>query len=115
VYLAVVLARLLVSSVGKEPYILTTNRIPGGEAKKMMYITCVKINPGMTEAARKFGDKLLKEPPKGVKFLQVYHTLGRYDAIWIYEAEDANVIMDFLHKSRNVSTTETWVAFERKK
>ena len=94
---------------------MNTNSIPGGEAKKMMFITCVKINPGMTEEAGKFGDKLLKEPPKGVKFLQVYHTLGRYDAIWIYEAQDSNVIIDFLHKSRDVSTTETWVAFERKK
>ena len=34
------------------------------------------------------------------EFLQVYHTLGRYDAIWIYEAEDAKVIEDFLHDSR---------------
>ena len=80
----------------------------------MMFITCVKINPGMVEEAKKFGDKLLKEPPKGVKFLKVYHTLGRYDAIWIYEAEDTNVIMDFLHESRDECTTETWVAFERK-
>ncbi|MCK4398480.1 MAG: hypothetical protein KAV25_05755 [Methanophagales archaeon] len=45
------------------------------------------------------------------KFLQVYHTLGRYDAIWIYGAEDAKVIEDFLHDSRTVATTETWVAF----
>ena len=34
------------------------------------------------------------------KFLQVYHTLSRYDAIWIYEAEDAKVIEDSLHDSR---------------
>jgi uncharacterized protein with GYD domain len=67
----------------------------------------------MVEEARKFGDKILREPPKGVKFLQVYHTLGRYDAIWIYEAEDAKVIKDFLHQSREVSTTETWVALAR--
>jgi uncharacterized protein with GYD domain len=83
--------------------------------QKMMFITCVKINPGKTAEARKFGDKLLKEPPKGVKFLQVFHTLGRYDAIWIYEAEDPKVIIDFLHQSREVATTETWVAFERRK
>ena len=79
----------------------------------MLFITCVRVNPGMVESARKFGDRLLKEPPRGVKFLQVYHTLGRYDAIWIYEAEDAKVIEDFLHQSREVSTTETWVAFAR--
>ena len=79
----------------------------------MLFITCVKVNPGMVEDARKFGDKILKEPPKGVKFLQVYHTLGRYDAIWIYEAEDAKVIEDFLHQSRDATTTETWVAFAR--
>ena len=79
----------------------------------MLFITCVKVNPGMVEEAKKFGDKTLREPPKGVKFLQVYHTLGRYDAIWIYEAEDAKVIEDFLHDSRTVATTETWVAFAR--
>jgi len=79
----------------------------------MLFITCVRVNPGMVEEAKKFGDKILKEPPEGVKFLQVYHTLGRYDAIWIYEAEDAKVIEDFLHESREVSTTETWVAFAR--
>jgi len=79
----------------------------------MLFITCVRVNPGMIEEAGKFGDKILKAPPKGVKFLQVYHTLGRYDAIWIYEAEDPKVIEDFLHESRDVSTTETWVAFKR--
>jgi hypothetical protein len=26
--------------------------------KKMMFITCVKINPGKTEEARKFGEVL---------------------------------------------------------
>ena len=79
----------------------------------MLFITCVRVNPGMAEEARKFGDKILREPPKGVKFLQVYHTLGRYDAIWIYEAEDAQAIEEFLHQSRDVATTETWVAFAR--
>jgi len=79
----------------------------------MLFITCVKVNPGMVDEARKFGDKMLKEPPKGVKFLQAYHTLGRYDAIWIYEAADPKLIEDFLHQSRVVATTETWVAFER--
>ena len=81
----------------------------------MMFITCVRVNSGMIEEAGKFGDKILKNPPKGVKFLEVYHTLGRYDAIWIYEAEDAKVIEEFLHESREVSTTETWVAFARDK
>jgi uncharacterized protein with GYD domain len=79
----------------------------------MLFITCVKVNPGMVKEAGEFGDKTLKNPPKGVKFLQVYHTLGRYDALWIYEAEDAKVIEDFLHDSRAVATTETWVAFAR--
>jgi uncharacterized protein with GYD domain len=79
----------------------------------MLFITCVRVNPGMADEARKFGDKLLKEQPKGIKFLHVYHTLGRYDAIWIYESEDAKVIEDFLHESRTVATTETWVAFAR--
>jgi uncharacterized protein with GYD domain len=65
----------------------------------------------MVKEAGEFGDKTLKNPPNGVKFLQVYHTLGRYDALWIYEAEDAKVIEDFLHDSRAVATTETWVAF----
>jgi uncharacterized protein with GYD domain len=79
----------------------------------MLFITCVKVNPGEAEEAKKFGNKLLKEPPKGVTFLQVYHTLGRYDAIWIYEAEDPKVIEEFLHQSRDVAITETWVAFKR--
>ncbi len=39
------------------------------------------------------------------------NTLGRYDALLIYEAEDTKVIEDFLHESREVSMTETWVAF----
>ena len=80
----------------------------------MLFITAVRVNPGKVEEARKFGDKILKEPPKGVKFLRVYHTLGRYDAMWIYEAEDPKLIEEFLHQSREVSTTETWMAFERK-
>ena len=79
----------------------------------MLFITCVKVNPGKIKDAADFGDKALKNPPNGVKFLQVYHTLGRYDALWIYEAEDAKVIEDFLHESREVAMTETWVAFAR--
>jgi len=81
----------------------------------MLFITCVRINPGMAEEAKKFGDALLKTPPKGVTFLHVYLTLGRYDAVWIYEAADPNVIKTFLDQSRVVSTTETWVAFERER
>ena len=79
----------------------------------MLFITSVKVNPGMVKEAREFGNKILKSPPNGVKFLRVYHTLGRYDAIWIYEAEDPKLIEEFLHQSRDVATTETWVAFER--
>ena len=79
----------------------------------MLFITCVKVNPGKADEARKFGDKILKIPPKGVKFLQVYHILGRYDAVWIYEAEDPKVLEEFLRQSNDVATTETWVAFKR--
>lgn len=80
---------------------------------QMLFMTGVKVNSGMVKDARAFGDKILANPPAGVKFLQVYHTLGRYDAIWIYEAENPQVIIDFLHQSRDVATTETWIAFER--
>ncbi|MDI6810520.1 MAG: hypothetical protein QMD80_02385 [archaeon] len=79
----------------------------------MLFITCARVNHGKVEEARKFGDKILKAPPKGVKFLHVYHTLGRYDALWIYEAEDPKLIEEFLHQSRDVATTETWVALKR--
>jgi uncharacterized protein with GYD domain len=79
----------------------------------MLFITAVRVNPGMAEEAKEFGDEILKAPPKGVKFLHVFHTLGRYDAIWIYEAADPEVLEDFLHQSKIVATTETWVAFAR--
>jgi uncharacterized protein with GYD domain len=79
----------------------------------MLFITCVRINPGQLEAAKKFADQLLKSPPKGVKILKSYHTLGRYDAILIYEAADPKMVKEFLQGSRDVATTETWVAFER--
>ncbi|CAD7767062.1 MAG: hypothetical protein DNFNHJIP_00468 [Candidatus Argoarchaeum ethanivorans] len=110
----------------------TTKR---GESK-MLFITCVKVNPSMMDNAGEFGDKILKEPPefgkekhsfvsvlgdkiikevpKDIKFLHVYHTFGRYDAIWIYEAENPKIVEDFLHTTRDVSTTETWLAIDRK-
>ncbi len=88
----------------------------------MLFVTCVKVNLSMMDNAGEFGDKILEEPPefgkekrsfvsvlgdkiikevpKDIKFRHVYHTFGRYDAIWIYEAENPKIVEDFLHTRR---------------
>ena len=60
--------------------------------------------------ANKFAQTLAKD---GVKVLANYWTLGRYDAVWIYEAPDEKAMMKALLRAGDIIATETLVAVPR--
>ena len=51
--------------------------------------------------------------PEGVKILGSYWTLGRFDAVWIYEAPNEKVAMQLGIESGELMQTQTLVAVSR--
>ena len=80
----------------------------------MIFISLVKFRTKLTKdsiaQASKFFEQMTKE---GVKILDVYYTLGRYDAINIVEAPDEKTAMRALLRWGDLRSTETLVAIPR--
>ena len=60
-----------------------------------------------------FGKKLMQNLPEGVKILGSYWTLGRFDAVWIYEAPNEKVAMQLGIEAGELMQTQTLVAISR--
>lgn len=78
----------------------------------MIFITLIKFKKTAREVAN-IGNTLMKIPPAGVKLISNYWTLGRFDAVWIYEAPDEKVSLDFVLSLGDVADTETLVGVPR--
>ena len=50
---------------------------------------------------------------EGVKFLNIYYTLGRYDIVVIFEAPDEKTVMRMAMRIGDIESTETLVAVPR--
>ena len=50
---------------------------------------------------------------EGVKFLNIYYTLGRYDVIAIFDAPDEKTAMRGLMRLGDIENTETLVTIPR--
>jgi len=82
---------------------------------KMIFIALSKFKGKPTK------EGVLNEAPKrfkqseaeGVKFLKIYWTLGRYDAVSIIEGKDEKAVMRALMKFQDVISTETLTAIPR--
>jgi uncharacterized protein with GYD domain len=59
------------------------------------------------------GKKIMQNLPAGVKIIGTYWTLGRYDAVWVYEANSEKDAIKMFVDAGDVVSTETLVAVPR--
>lgn len=78
----------------------------------MIFITLIKFKKTSLEVS-KVGNTLLETLPSGVKMIATYWTLGKFDAVWIYEAPNEKVSLEFVLNMGEVADTETLVGIPR--
>lgn len=78
----------------------------------MIFISMIKFRKKAKDVAE-FGKKLMQNLPDGVKILGSYWTLGRYDAVWIYEAPNEKVAIQLGIEAGDLMQTQTLVAISR--
>jgi uncharacterized protein with GYD domain len=81
---------------------------------KMIFISLNKFRKKPTKEAIAESSKLMKLAEKdGVKFLNIYWTLGRYDSVAICEAKDVKANMKALLRWGDILSSETLAALPR--
>ncbi len=78
----------------------------------MIFIALIKFKKKAKDVAE-YGKKLMQNLPEGVKIIDTYWSLGRYDAVWIYEAPNEKVAMHLGIDAGDAMKTETLVAISR--
>lgn len=80
----------------------------------MFFISLVKLKGKPTKETTARGDKIAKQLAKeGIRSISRYWTLGRYDAVLIFEAPDEKAAMKVALAIAETSKTETLVAIPR--
>ena len=84
---------------------------------KMIFITLAKFRKKMTKESAAATDKLFSAlQQQGVKVVGAYWTLGRYDAVIIFDGPDSGAIeraMKSAMATAEYTATETLVALKR--
>ena len=78
----------------------------------MIFISLIKFRKNTKDVAE-FGKQLMQNLPEGVKIITSYWTLGRYDAVWVYEAPNELTALQLGIKAGDLMQTETLVAISR--
>ena len=78
----------------------------------MIFIALIKFKKKAKDVAE-YGKKLMQNLPEGVKIIGTYWSLGRYDAVWIYEAPNEKVAIQLGIDAGDAMKTETLVAISR--
>lgn len=78
----------------------------------MLFIALIKFKKKARDAAE-YGKSILDNLPKDVKIIGTYWTLGRYDAVWVYEAPSEKEAIKFGIDAGEVMQTQTLVAISR--
>ncbi|MFQ5940144.1 MAG: GYD domain-containing protein [Nitrososphaerales archaeon] len=78
----------------------------------MIFITLVKFKKKARDVAE-VGKKIMQNLPPDVKIIATYWTLGRYDAVWVYEGKNENDAIKLFIDAGDVASTETLVALSR--
>ena len=78
----------------------------------MIFIALVKFRKKAKDAFE-LDNKIMENLPTGIKIIGTYWTLGRYDAVWIYEAPNEKEAMRLGINVGDVTQTETLVALTR--
>jgi len=78
----------------------------------MIFITLVKFKKKARDVVEA-GKKIMQNLPPGVKIIGTYWTLGRYDAVWVYEGKSETDAIKVFIDAGDVASTETLVAISR--
>jgi len=80
----------------------------------LLFVVLVKFKKKPTKEVLAESDKLFeKAAEEGLKIHAVYYTLGRYDAVGIFEHKDEKAAMKSLLRLFDIDSTETLVAVPR--
>jgi len=78
----------------------------------MMFISLIKFRKNAKDVAD-FGNKVLQNPPAGVKMISSFWTVGRYDSVWIFEAPSEREALKVGILIGEVASSQTLVAIPR--
>ncbi len=78
----------------------------------MMFITLIRFKRRAKDVVE-VGKKIMQNLPPGAKIMGSYWTLGRYDAVWVYEAKSEKDALKMFVDAGDVASTETLVAIPR--
>ncbi len=78
----------------------------------MIFIALIKFKKKAKDVVE-YGKKVMQNLPEGVKIIDTYWSLGRYDAVWIYEAPNEKVAIQLGIDAGDAMKTETLVAISR--
>jgi len=78
----------------------------------MFFIALIKFKKNAKDVI-KIGKKVMQNLPEGVKIISTYWTLGKYDAVWIYEAPNEKVAIKLGIEAGEAMQTQTLVAITR--
>jgi len=80
----------------------------------MIFISLNRLRKKLTKKAVAEAANVIERAKKeGVKFLNIYYTLGRYDVVAIFEAPDEKTAMRTQMRIGDIESTETLVAIPR--
>ena len=78
----------------------------------MIFITLLRFKKKARDVTE-VGKKIMQNLPSSVKIIGTYWTLGRFDAVWVYEASSEKDAMKLFIDAGDVASTETLVAVPR--
>ncbi len=78
----------------------------------MLFIALIKFKKKASDVV-KIGKKVMQNLPEGVRIIGTYWTLGKYDAVWIYEAPNEKVAIQLGIDAGEAMQTQTLVAISR--
>ncbi len=78
----------------------------------MIFITLLRFKRKVRDVVE-VGKKIMQNLPPGVKIIGTYWTLGRFDAVWVYEANNEKDAIKMFIDAGDVASTETLTAIPR--
>ena len=78
----------------------------------MIFITLLRFKKKARDVVE-VGKKIMQNLPPDVKIIGTYWTLGRYDAVWVYEAKSEKDAIKIFIDAGDVTSTETLVGIPR--
>ncbi len=78
----------------------------------MLFIALIKFKKKASDVVE-IGKKVMQNLPEGVRIIGTYWTLGKYDAVWIYEAPNEKVAIQLGIDAGEAMQTQTLVAISR--